>query len=423
MSEIITAIKGMNDILPEEITSWQELESIFRQCLNQYGYKEIRLPLLEFTKLFKRSIGELTDIVSKEMYTFIDLNGQSISLRPEGSAGLIRAAIEHNLLHQNQQKLWYMGPMFRHERPQKGRYRQFYQLGVEALGFDDLYIEVELIVLTARIFKLLGIDEYLKLEINTIGTLSERNEYKTALVAYLEKFHDDLDKDSQNRLYKNPLRILDSKDKKVQEIVKNAPKLLDVLSDESSQKFNDLQAFLDELEIPYTVNTNLVRGLDYYSYTVFEWKTDKLGAQDTICAGGRFDDLFKHLGGKSNYAFGFAIGMERLLLLQQTVNVIYPEIVPKIYIIAVGDKAIKKGIKVAEEIRFHFPEWQIINNLKSDVSFKSQFKKADKSKAQFALILGEDEINKKTISFKDLRSEGVQMSIIEDELIKFLQKK
>lgn len=420
VSDRIQAVKGMKDILPHESFAWHQMENIFRQCMFQYGYQELRLPLLENTKLFKRTIGDLTDIVEKEMYTFTDLNGESITLRPEGTAGCVRACIEHGLLHHNIQKIWYLGPMFRHERPQKGRYRQFYQLGVEAIGIEGIYIELELILLTKRLWALLGISSDLTLEINTIGSLAERNAYKKLLIDFLKPHIHKLDEDSQRRLERNPLRILDSKNESIQEIVQKAPKLLDCVGTENKSKFENLCNKLSESEVNFTINPFLVRGLDYYSDTVFEWKTDKLGSQSTVCAGGRFDGLFAQLGAKDTPGAGFALGMERLLLLQEVKGLKIPNILPMFYFIAVGDNAIERAIKLAEFLRQLDPAWQVLVNTQGG-SFKSQFKKADKSGARIALILGEDEINNNEIGFKDLREDSEQINLKQSELSSFLQ--
>ncbi len=414
MAERIQAIRGMNDILPDQSYAWRYLEQHFARCLNDYGYQEIRMPLLESTQLFKRTIGEVTDIVEKEMYTFNDLNGDSLTLRPEGTAGCVRACLEHGLLHNQQQKLWYCGPMFRHEKPQKGRYRQFNQLGVEAFGIAGVGIELELIAICKRLWVALGIDDAVRLQVNTLGSLNERQVYREALIAYFKPHFEQLDADSKRRLDSNPLRILDSKNPEMQTLVANAPKLIDVISEESRQYFFALCDGLQALNIPYVVNPFLVRGLDYYGHTVFEWVTDKLGSQATVCAGGRFDKLVEQLGGNATPAIGFAMGAERLLLLMETLEVApVLEPSPSLFLIAVGDIALQQALVLAESLR---NDGNSVNVQTAGGSFKSQFKKADKSGARLALILGDDEVRDETISIKDLRKEGQQVTIPQREL-------
>lgn len=421
MAEKIQAIRGMNDILPHQTSAWRRLEAIFSSCLLQYGYQEIRFPLLESTQLFKRTIGELTDIVEKEMYTFTDLNGDSLTLRPEGTAGCLRACLEHGLLHNQQQKLWYMGPMFRHEKPQKGRYRQFYHFGVEAFGMAHVAIELELLALCKRLWTVLGIHEALKLEINTLGEWSERQNYRDTLIAYLKTHFSKLDEDSKRRLDKNPMRILDSKNPDLQAIIKEAPRLIDSLGAQSKARFSDLCEGLEQLGISYSINPFLVRGLDYYGHSVFEWITDKLGSQATVCAGGRYDALVEHLGGNPTPAVGFAIGAERLLLLLEVLSLTEDLAKkPSLFVIADGEQAMQKALILAEALRDSNPGWQIMTNTAGG-SFKSQFKKADKSAADFALILGEDEIRRGEVSIKNLRSYAEQRTIIEEELSRYLQ--
>lgn len=420
MAEKIQAIRGMNDILPHQTEAWRRLEKTFSSCLLQYGYQEIRFPLLESTQLFKRTIGEVTDIVEKEMYSFADLNGDSLTLRPEGTAGCLRACLEHGLLHNQQQKLWYIGPMFRHEKPQKGRYRQFYQLGVEALGMANSAIELELIALCRRLWLALGINDIVRLEINTLGELSERQEYKNKLVAYLRLHFDKLDEDSKRRLEKNPMRILDSKNPDMQTLIKEAPRLIDSLGVESKARFNALCEGLKKLEVPYSINPFLVRGLDYYGHTVFEWVTDKLGSQATVCAGGRYDALVEHLGGSPTPAIGFAMGAERLLLLQETLESKEFAKNPSLFIIANSDAALQEALLLAETLRSNNQGWQVNTNTAGG-GFKSQFKKADKSGADFALILGEDELAQKTVSVKNLRNYEEQITIPQTELNQYLQ--
>lgn len=423
MVDKIQAIRGMNDVLPQEINKWQQLEKVFAECAEHYAYQEIRLPILESTQLFKRTIGEVTDIVEKEMYTFTDLNGDSLTLRPEGTAGCVRACLEHGLLHNQQQKLWYKGLMFRHEKPQKGRYRQFNQFGVESFGIAGYAIELEMIAFCQRLWKSLQIDKALRLEVNTLGELSERQAYKELLVAYLEIHRGHLDDDSQRRLYKNPLRILDSKNPAMQEIILNAPKLLDSLSEQSKEHFNNLCQGLQRMNIPFTVNPLLVRGLDYYGHTVFEWVTDKLGSQSTVCAGGRYDALVNQLGGDNVPAVGFAIGVERLLLLLDSLTItLETEPKPSLFLMTSVPQGMNKLIELAEELRDFQKNWRIITNV-SGGSFKSQFKKADKSGANYAIILGEDELINQQISIKNLRKLTEQVTISQSQLCHYLQER
>ncbi|KTC86723.1 histidine--tRNA ligase [Legionella brunensis] len=421
MVDRIQAVRGMNDILPQDTPFWRQLETSFIRCMLQYGYQEIRFPLVESTQLFKRSIGEVTDIVEKEMYTFTDLNGDSLTLRPEGTAGCLRACLEHGLLHNQQQKLWYMGPMFRHEKPQKGRYRQFNQFGVEALGISGAAIELELIALCRRLWGLLGIDKYVQLQINSLGELSERHNYRNKLVDFFKTHFDKLDEDSKRRLDRNPLRILDSKNPDMQALLKDAPQLSDSLGADSEKRFEDLCDGLNKLGIPYTINPFLVRGLDYYGHTVFEWVTDKLGSQATICAGGRYDILVEQLGGNPTPAVGFAMGAERLLLLLETLNLSLDSPKgPSVFLIATGDEAMQQALSLAEVLRDVNSDWEIITNTVGG-GFKSQFKKADKSGAEFALILGEDEVKTNMIGIKNLRKQEEQVTIPQQELVKYLQ--
>lgn len=406
MSTTIQAIRGMNDLLPDELVHWQWVEQIARGVLESYGYLEIRLPELERTELFRRSIGEVTDIVEKEMYTFDDRNGDSLTLRPEGTAGCVRAAIQNGMLHNQVHRLWYSGPMFRHERPQKGRYRQFYQIGAETFGMEGPDIDAELILLTARLWKKLGISG-LELQINSLGTLDARNRYRVELVAYLEEHQKDLDDDSRNRLQHNPLRVLDSKNSDVQKIVAGAPSLLDHLGPESRSHFEELQARLDHAGVKFTVNPRLVRGLDYYTRTVFEWVTTHLGAQGTICAGGRYDGLVEQLGGKPTAAAGFAMGMERVVeLVRQTGR--EPEPIVDVYLVLLGDEARQEGLKISEQLREK--GIRVLMHC-GEGSMKSQMKKADKSGARFAGILGDEELAAGQISLKNLRATGEQAPI------------
>ena len=413
----IQAIRGMNDILPDQTPVWQYVESTVRRVLGQYGYQEIRMPVVEHTELFKRSIGEVTDIVEKEMYTFEDRNGDSLTLRPEGTAGCVRAAEEHGLLFNQTRRLWYTGPMFRHERPQKGRYRQFHQIGVECFGMAGPDIDAELLILTARLWSALGLSDHARLEINSIGTSDSRKVYRQALVAYLEQYQDKLDDDSKRRLTTNPLRILDSKYPATREILQGAPSLDDYLDDESRQHFEQLKAMLNAAGVAYTVNPALVRGLDYYGKTVFEWITDSLGAQGTICAGGRYDGLVEQLGGKPTVAVGFAMGLERLILLLETLELV-PEHVNNqadVYVTAMGDQAVAPAMALAETLRNELPGRIVVSHCGGG-SFKSQMKKADRSGARFAVILGENEIAQATAGLKPLRDDQPQQEVAQADL-------
>lgn len=422
MVEKIQAIRGMNDILPLEIFTWQKLETSLRNLAKQYGYQEVRFPILEKTELFKRCIGDVTDIVEKEMYTFIDRNGESLSLRPEGTAGCVRAGIEKGLLYNQIQRWWYLGPMFRHERPQKGRYRQFHQFGMEVFGIGSSYIDAELILMTARLWDELGLKNQLSLQINSLGSSIARKAHKENLVSYFNQHAKHLDEDSQRRLKTNPLRILDSKNPDMQELIEKAPQLLDFLDSESQQDFNILLKILTGMDISFTINPRLVRGLDYYNKAVFEWiLTDELQtAQNTVCAGGRYDKLVEHLGGHATPAVGFAIGLERLINLLANLNstTFYP--VPDIYFIAIGDIAIQKALTLAEYLRTELSAISLILDVSGD-GIKSQFKRADKSGARFALILGNDEVKSNTLSIKNLREESKQETIFQIDVKKSLQ--
>ncbi|NOT84039.1 MAG: histidine--tRNA ligase [Methylococcaceae bacterium] len=420
MANIIQAVRGMREVLPDKTALWQRVEKVAREVLGAYGYQEIRLPLLEKTELFKRSIGEVTDIVEKEMYTFEDRNGESLTLRPEGTAGCLRACLEQGLLHNQQQRLWYYGPMFRHERPQKGRYRQFYQLGLETYGMAGPDIDTEILLLTDRLWKRLGIRDKLELQLNSLGSIEERLVYREQLVAYFSKQPELLDEDSQRRLLTNPLRILDTKNPEMQVLVANAPELMDALGTESREHFLAITAQLDDLGIAYRINTRLVRGLDYYSKTVFEWVTTELGAQGTVCAGGRYDGLIAQLGGKPNHAIGFAMGMERLLSLVELVPNVSAEAVVDVAMILVGAAAESVGFRFAEAIRDTIPGLKLLVNCGGG-SLKSQFKKADKSGARCALIIGEDELAQNHVSIKDLRIETAQQSCSQAETLAYLK--
>jgi histidyl-tRNA synthetase len=421
MANNIQAIRGMHDVLPEQTPLWQYAEQHIRDVLGAYGYSEIRLPIVEKTELFKRSIGEVTDIVEKEMYTFDDRNGDSLTLRPEGTAGCLRACLEHGLLHNQVHRLWYYGPMYRHERPQKGRYRQFFQLGVETYGMAGPDIDAELILIMDRLWKRLGIRDKVRLQLNSLGTIAERIVYRESLVSYFKGHLEQLDEDSLRRLDTNPLRILDTKNPAMREVVANAPEMMDYLGDESRQHFNAITTILDDLGIGYELNSRLVRGLDYYSKTVFEWVTDELGSQGTVCAGGRYDGLIEQLGGKPNHAVGFAMGMERLLALMETLDNVQLASPVDVYMIRVGEKAEQEGMRFAEAIRNEIPGLKLQVNCGGG-SFKSQFKKADKSGAEFAIILGDDEVERGEVSVKPLRNnEQEQQNMSQPQAIKFLQ--
>ncbi|MGQ7275152.1 histidine--tRNA ligase [Marinobacter sp. V034] len=412
----------MNDILPDQTPVWQYLERTVGRVLSGYGYQEIRMPLLEQTHLFKRSIGEVTDIVEKEMYTFEDRNGESLTLRPEGTAGCVRAAEEHGLLFNQTQKLWYAGPMFRYERPQKGRYRQFHQIGVECFGMDGPDIDAELLIMLARLWRALGLMPHVRLEINSIGSAESRKAYREALVDYLSGFREELDEDSRRRLETNPLRILDSKSVDTQKLLDDAPSLEDFLDDDSRNHFAGLKARLDLAGIEYVVNPRLVRGLDYYGKTVFEWVTESLGAQGTVCAGGRYDGLVEQLGGKPTKGVGFAMGVERLILMLETLDLV-PGTVgagADIYVMGMGEAGEAAALKVSEDLRDALTERTIVSHCGAG-SFKSQMKKADRSGARYALILGDNEVSSGTVSLKPLRTEEEQRSIPQDALAEELK--
>ncbi len=415
----IQAIRGMNDILPDETPEWRHLEEVVRQLLDSYGYHEIRMPIVEKTELFKRSIGEVTDIVEKEMYTFEDRNGDMLTLRPEGTAGCVRAGIENGLLHNQVQRLWYRGPMFRHERPQKGRYRQFHQIGVEVFGLDGPDIDAEHILMTARLWKMLGLGDSVQLQINSLGTLESRHTYRDMLVDYLWQHVTELDEDSRRRLESNPLRVLDSKNPAMRGLIEAAPKLTEHLDGPSQAHFATLCAILDGAGVKYTINPCLVRGLDYYGKTVFEWVTDKLGAQGTVCAGGRFDGLVEQLGGKPTPAMGFAMGVERLVSLLEAEQVPLEQYRPHAYLVLVGDAAQQQGMLFAEQLRDALPLLRLETHCGGG-SFKSQFKKADKSGARLALVLGEDEVANGTLGIKFLREEAEQQVLKQDQAKAFL---
>lgn len=417
MAALIQAIRGMNDILPPASNQWHALEALLIRLVSSYGYQEMRLPLLEKTELFHRSIGEVTDIVEKEMYTFADRNGDSLTLRPEGTAGCVRAALEHGLLYNQIQRLWYLGPMFRHERPQRGRYRQFQQLGVEAFGMAGPEIDAELILLTSRFWQTLGITEHLELQLNSLGSAAARVEYRKQLVTYFTAHATELDEDSQRRLTTNPLRILDSKNPALQSLIANAPTLLNHLDPESEQHFTALRNLLDKAQVPYTLNQRLVRGLDYYNKTVFEWVSTDKGAQNTVCAGGRYDGLVEQLGGQTTPAIGFALGLERLLYLWTKPE----EATVDVYLLTLGEAARQESLVLAEKIRTNIPQLRLLTDC-SGAGVKSQFKRADKSGAKIALVLGEDELKQQTITVKYLREEQPQQTIPWNDLTDYLMR-
>lgn len=423
MARKIQAIRGMNDILPDQSSVWLYLEKTVADVVKSYGYQQIRFPIVENTDLFKRGVGETTDIVEKEMYTFDDRNGESLTLRPEGTASCVRAADQAGLLFNQTQRLWYTGPMFRYERPQKGRYRQFHQIGVESFGMGSADIDAELIILSARLWQKLGLLEHVELQLNTIGLASERENYKAALVDYLTEFKDQLDEDSQRRLETNPLRILDSKDESTQAVLKNAPNLEDFIGEESQAHFDFLQAILKANGIPYVINRRLVRGLDYYGKTVFEWVTTHLGSQATVCAGGRYDGLVEQLGGKSTPAVGFAMGIERLVLLLETLNLIPAAATfsTDVFVISMGDDAELTSFVLAEKLREENSNLVILRHCGGG-NFKNQMKKADRSEARFTIILGQDEVDNGICQIKDM-STGEQESQPLDDVAAYIGAK
>ncbi|MFP1840528.1 histidine--tRNA ligase [Lonsdalea quercina] len=404
MAKNIQAIRGMNDYLPADTALWHRIEASLKQILASYGYGEIRTPIVEHTSLFKRAIGEVTDVVEKEMYTFEDRNGDSLTLRPENTASCVRAGIEHGILYNQEQRLWYTGPMFRHERPQKGRYRQFHQLGCEVFGLKGPDIDAEMIMMTARWWRELGIAEHVSLELNSIGSLEARARYREALIAFLEQHQDVLDEDCKRRMYTNPLRVLDSKNRDVQTLLNDAPVLTDYLDDESREHFNGLCELLTQASIPYKVNPRLVRGLDYYNRTVFEWVTTSLGSQGTVCGGGRYDGMVEQLGGSSTPAVGFAMGLERLVLLVQTVNPEFKALpAVDVYVISSGAGTQSAAMLLAESLRDALPELKLMTNFGGG-NFKKQFARADKSGARVALVLGENEVAAGQAVVKNLSS-------------------
>jgi len=420
VANTIQAIRGMNDLLPEQSPAWQQVEAVIRRVAASYGYSEIRMPVLESTQLFKRSIGEVTDIVEKEMYTFDDRNGESVTLRPEGTASCVRAGNQHGLLYNQIQRLWYMGPMFRYERPQKGRYRQFHQFGIETFGLESADADAEVILLSARLWREFGLADQVELQLNSLGSNEARANYRDALKAYLSDYESELDDDSKRRLESNPLRILDSKDEKTQKILEGAPSLSEYWDAESKEHFEQLTARLEAAGISYTLNERLVRGLDYYNRTVFEWVTTALGAQGTVCAGGRYDGLVEQLGGKATPAVGFAMGMERLVLLLQEQGKLTPRRVVDAYLMPLGEEAELNAPRIAEQLRNELPELRLVSHCGGG-SMKKQMKKADKSGAQVALIIGADEIAQQLVTVKPLRTAEEQQTLGWQALIEFLQ--
>jgi histidyl-tRNA synthetase len=410
----------MNDLLPDQSPAWQQVESIIRNVAASYGYSEIRMPVLESTQLFKRSIGEVTDIVEKEMYTFDDRNGESVTLRPEGTASCVRAGNQHGLLYNQIQRLWYMGPMFRYERPQKGRYRQFHQFGIETFGLDSADADAEVILLSARLWKAFGIADQVELQLNSLGSNEARANYRDALKTYLSDYASELDEDSQRRLETNPLRVLDSKDANTQKLLENAPKLSDYWDDESREHFKQLTMRLENAGVKYTLNERLVRGLDYYNRTVFEWVTTALGAQGTVCAGGRYDGLVEQLGGKATPAVGFAMGMERLVLLLQEQNKLTPRRTVDAYLMPLGEEAELNAPRIAEQLRNELPDLRLVTHCGGG-AMKKQMKKADKSGAEVALIIGADEIAQQQVTVKPLRTDEQQETLSWQALVERLQ--
>ncbi len=408
----------MNDCLPTQSPLWQKVEGVVKNVISAYGYSEVRMPIVEMTHLFSRAIGEVTDVVEKEMYTFEDRNGDSLTLRPEGTAGCVRSGIENGLLYNQEQRLWYMGPMFRHERPQKGRYRQFHQCGVEVFGLDGPDVDAELIMMTARLWRELGIAQHVRLELNSIGSLEARANYRTALIDYLEQYQNVLDEDCKRRMYTNPLRVLDSKNPDVQAILGDTPQLSDYLDAESKQHFAGLCELLDAAGIEYTVNQRLVRGLDYYNRTVFEWITESLGSQGTVCGGGRYDGLVEQLGGKPTPAVGFAMGLERLVLMMETLGNTDVRRSVDVYMVTAGEGTMMAGMKLAEQLREQVPGLRVMTHFGGG-NFKKQFKRADKVGAAIALVLGEDEVAAQTVVVKDLAG-GEQNTVAQAEVAKLL---
>lgn len=419
MSKNIQAIRGMNDLLPADSDLWLFVEKVMSDLFTSYGYKYISTPIVEKSETFCRAIGEATDIVEKEMYTWKEQSGDSLSLRPEGTAGCVRSMIEHNLPREGIQKVFYRGPMFRHERPQKGRYRQFHQIGVEVFGANGPKIDAELMSMTNSLWHKLGLKD-VTLNINTLGSSESRLKYKEILRDYFLDCKDSLDADSIRRLEKNPLRILDSKNIEMQSIIENAPKLMDNLDDESRKHYNDFINYLECLNIPFQVDTKLVRGLDYYNRTVFEWTTNELGSQGAICAGGRYDSLVELMGGKPTPGVGFAIGIERIVLLLQKLDLLIPEPL-SIYIMPLADDAQIKSMQIADDLHAAFPEAILYNDI-SHGNIKNQFKRANKANAGYALILGNDEISNNQVSIKPLKGQGEQTTVSIEKMINYFKE-
>lgn len=418
MSQNIQAVRGMNDILPDEAMLWARLEETCRHVATSYGYREVRFPIVEQSALFHRTIGEVTDIVEKEMYSFEDRNGDHLSLRPEGTAGCVRAGIEHGLFYNQIQRLWYLGPMFRHERPQKGRYRQFHQFGVEAYGMAEPEVDVEQILLSRRIWQALDLLDDVELQLNTLGSAETRTQYREALINYFKHHQAQLDEDSQRRLHTNPLRILDSKNPAMQDLIQGAPKLVDALDEESKTHFERVCFLLDQAGVPYVLNSRLVRGLDYYGSTVFEWVTQSLGAQGSICGGGRYDALVERLGGKPTPAVGFAMGLERLVALLELKQSNQLNSVVDIYLVLQGSDAITQGLLLAEELRQH-TDYRVLCNVDNS-GFKNQFKRADKNGARWAIIIAEEELATNSVLIKDLKS-GEQSKVGLDKVVAYFK--
>lgn len=420
MKNSIQAVRGMHDIIPADAPYWQHFETSAREVVSAYGYQELRFPVVEKTELFCRAIGEATDIVEKEMYTFTDRNGDSLTLRPEGTASCVRAGIQHGLLHNQVQRIWYLGPMFRHERPQKGRYRQFHQVGIEAFGISGPEIDVELILVAARLFERLGLTG-LRLELSSLGCQEERRAYRTQLVEYLRAHIEDLDDDSRRRLDVNPLRILDSKNPKMRSLIEHAPKLVDALGRDSQEHFEQVRSQLDAISIPYVVNPRLVRGLDYYTHTVFEWVSDELGAQGTVCGGGRYDGLVSQIGGRATYGAGWAMGIERIISMLRADAGPVPGTEPHAYFAAVGTEARQRCTAIAESLRDQIPGLRLVLDAADD-GFKNKLKRADRSGAAFALLLGDDEVREQRLTVKPLRAKQAQTLVAQSEIAAHLAR-
>lgn len=418
MALTVQAVRGMNDLLPDDTSVWQQAEEVLRDVVTSYGFSEVRTPVLEHTALFNRAIGEVTDVVEKEMYTFEDRSGEQLSLRPEGTAGCVRCCLEHSLIYNQEQRLWYMGPMYRHERPQKGRLREFHQMGCEVFGLEGPDIDAELISMTREFWKRFGIDGRLRLELNSLGSAQERAAYRESLVKFLEAHFDELDEDSKRRTHTNPLRVLDTKDPKVIELLKSAPKLSDHFGEKTRAHFDGLRRLLDNQGIEYTINERLVRGLDYYNLTVFEWVSSELGAQGTVCGGGRYDGLVEQLGGQPTRAVGFGLGIERLILILTNLGIIKPKARWDVSVISSGDGADAYAAGVASELRHKLPGVRVFNHCGGG-SFKRQFRQADKALARVAVIIGDQEMKDNSVTIKDLRNQDTQQRTLklEDALL------